>query len=206
LILRRRAALPGEGRVLRKIWPLISMHTLVEFKSVSRPPRPGDVTRLYGYGSQYHVAQIHDVGDAKMRGPTYPSFLVLLAEVAEAERDPWLGAFGRRMLDRTDREAWTWLIAHLRTPTEQQMRELEGYEDYVEAIRKAVPPEILVDLLRPEERVAGLKPEERRAGLAPDETVLVLADEILRLLPDEFIERLPEPIRAEVRRRLGSPG
>jgi hypothetical protein len=138
--------LPGEGRVLRKIWPLISMHTLVEFKSVSRPPRPGDLTRLYGYGSQYHAAQIHDVGDAKnlslvlatacmtptleqeirrmgwtldglgdgthrMRGPTYPSFLVLLDDVAEAERDPLLGAFGRRMLDRTDRETWIWLIA-----------------------------------------------------------------------------------------------
>jgi hypothetical protein len=88
---------------------------------------------------------------------------------------------------------------------ELKMSDLEGYEDYVEKIRKAVPPDVLASLLKPEERVAGLKPEERVAGLKPDETVLLLADEFLRLLPDEFIQRLPQPVRDEIRRRLASP-
>ena len=102
------------------------------------------------------------------------------------------------------------------------MADLEGWEDFMKKLRQTIPAEVLASLLypeeriaglkpeervaglKPEERVAGLKPEERRAGLTPDETVLVLADEILRVLPESFIESLPAPVRDEVRRRLRS--
>jgi hypothetical protein len=47
-----------------------------------------------------------------------------------------------------------------------------------------------------------LAPEQRLAGLAPEQAVLALPDEVLRALSDDFLEKLPEPIRATIRRRL----
>lgn len=140
LLIRREGDAPAtDGRVLRRIWRRLSAHALVEFKSVSKPPRPGDWVRLHGYGAQYHAPRIEEVGDAEnltlvmvtaamtptleqearmMRwaledlgggyyralGSHYPSFLVLIDEVAESEKDPLLGAFGHRKLGVEDRE------------------------------------------------------------------------------------------------------
>jgi hypothetical protein len=56
--------------------------------------------------------------------------------------------------------------------------------------------------LAPEERLAGLAPEERLAGLAPEEQLLALSDEVLRGLPEAYVRSLPEPVRAEIQRRL----
>jgi hypothetical protein len=89
-------------------------------------------------------------------------------------------------------------------PRNLKMSDLDGYEDYVEKIRQAVPLEVLTSAVTPEVRVAGLTPEERAAGLAPDDTVLLLADELMRLLPEEFIQSLPKVIQSEVRRRLAA--
>jgi hypothetical protein len=47
-----------QARVLRGLWPLLGTDTLVDFKSVSRPLRRGDLVRLVGYGAQYHVRHI----------------------------------------------------------------------------------------------------------------------------------------------------
>lgn len=58
--------------------------------------------------------------------------------------------------------------------------------------------------MTPEERLAGMTPEERSTGLAPEETVLLLADDVLRRLPRDFIDALPEAVRTEVLRRVGS--
>jgi hypothetical protein len=249
---------------MRRLWPLLSTFTLLEFKSISRPPRSGDWVRLLGYAAQYHAPQIDDVGGAEnlslvmvsarmtralrrdaermrwtfedlgggyhaVHGGPYPSFLVLLDDVSESERDPLLGAFGNRTLKAEERNAAIWMFAHRTLAEERDMSDLEGWEDFMEKLREVAPPEFLVQLLKPEERVAGLKPEERvaglkpeervaglkpeervaglkpeerRAGLTPDETVLVLADEILRTLPEDFIDTLPAEVRNEIRRRL----
>src|SRR5689334_19044346 len=40
---------------LRAFWPHVRHTAVVEFKSPSRPLRPGDVAKLFGYGGQYHA-------------------------------------------------------------------------------------------------------------------------------------------------------
>jgi hypothetical protein len=256
LLIRRRSARLDEARVLRRLWRMLSTHTLMEFKSISRPPRSGDLVRLLGYAAQYHGPRFGKIGGAEnlslvmvtacmsrvlrrdaermhwtiddlqggyhaVRGTPYPTFLVLLDDVSQSEADRLLGAFGHGTLG-DDREAGWWMLAHRTNTAEVNMADLEGWEDFMKKLRQTIPAEVLASLLypeeriaglkpeervaglKPEERVAGLKPEERRAGLTPDETVLVLADEILRILPEPFIESLPAPVRDEVRRRLRS--
>jgi len=60
----------------------------------------------------------------------------------------------------------------------------------------------LLAMLPPEKRLAGLRPDERLAGLPPAQTVLALADEILRVLPESYLATLPADIQATVRARL----
>jgi hypothetical protein len=265
VVVRRRRSRRDDGRVLRRLWPMLSNHAIIEYKSVSRPPRAGDAARLLGYGAQYHAGRTDAIGRApnlslvlitaamtpalerdldrmgwraddlgdgylRVRGTCYPAFIVLLDDAAEAERDPLLGAFGHRTLGATDREAALWFLAHVAGVREVDMSQHEGYDDYIEKLRRVISPEVLARVfrpedrvaglkpeervaglkpedrvagLKPEERVAGLKPEERSSGLRPDETVLLLADEILRALPDDLLDRLEPGVRAEVRRRIG---
>jgi hypothetical protein len=59
LLLRQRAPTPpGEGAVLRGLWPRLGSDSLVEFKSPTRPLRRGDLIRLLGYGAQYHAREV----------------------------------------------------------------------------------------------------------------------------------------------------
>ncbi len=55
------------GRVLRGMWPHIVWVGLVEFKSVSRPFRRGDLWRLFAYGFAWLAS--HTGGDALRVGP-----------------------------------------------------------------------------------------------------------------------------------------
>jgi hypothetical protein len=52
-------------------------------------------------------------------------------------------------------------------------RILEGYEEQIKEIMNAMPPEL------------------RLAGLAPEQLVLSLPDDLLRVLSPEFLARLP---------------
>jgi hypothetical protein len=101
------------------------------------------------------------------------------------------------------------------------VHDLEGYDEVVQKFIELIPPETLLKLIPPEQRLAGLAPEQRLAGLAPEqrlaglapeqrladlapeEAVLALPDELLRGLSDDFLEKLPEPVRATIRQRLG---
>lgn len=83
------------------------------------------------------------------------------------------------------------------------LHELEGYDEVVQRFIELIPPETLLRLIPPEKRLAGLPPEQRLAGLAPEQAVLALPDEVLRALSNDFIEKLPEPVQATIRRRLG---
>jgi DNA-binding transcriptional ArsR family regulator len=64
-------------------------------------------------------------------------------------------------------------------------------------------PEFKASLLTREERLAGLKPEERLAGLDPAQAVLALPDAVLRGLTEDYLDTLPDDVRATVRARLG---
>jgi hypothetical protein len=63
LLLRRKAEArrDEEAGVLRGLWPHLANHAIVEFKSATRPARPGDWVRLLGYGSQYHAAEFREL-------------------------------------------------------------------------------------------------------------------------------------------------
>src|SRR5262245_40530216 len=60
LLIRRTTGehLDERARVLRRLWPLLTSETLVEFKSLARPARRGDWIRLLGYGAQHHAKQV----------------------------------------------------------------------------------------------------------------------------------------------------
>lgn len=57
--------------------------------------------------------------------------------------------------------------------------------------------------LAPEQRVAGLAPEQVVRAVGLDQLLPAMPDEVLRALNADFIERLPEPARSAVRKRLG---
>jgi hypothetical protein len=72
-------------------------------------------------------------------------------------------------------------------------RLLEGYEEEIKAIMNAMPPEL---------RLAGLAPEQRLSGLDRDHQALALPLEVLRMLPEDYFRSLSPEIQAELRRRL----
>ena len=267
LVLRRRRAQPDAGRSLRRLWPLLSRETLLEYKSPGRPPRAGDWVKLLGYAAQWHASRVASIGRARnlslvlaapaltrtlvteakrmgwrlealgkgyhrVHGAIYPSFLVLLDEVAADERDDLLAFLARAKMERAPRETIAWLRRHTMGAMDiETPEELEEFKQFIRRYLARLPPEerfetmglpmdeYLAGLapeervaglapeervagLAPEERVAGLAPEERVAGLAPEETVLALSDELLRRLPESFIASLPEQVREQIRRRL----
>lgn len=231
LVVHEEGARLDEGTVLRGLWPMLAPHSLFELKSVARPPRDGDLLRLLGYGVQYHTRAIDEIGGAdglalvmitaattkalhrdcgrlgwnveKLGGgyyqlaeAPYRCFLVLIDEVAASERDPLLAVFGGRTIERQDPEVVRWLMSHLDELRKgADMTELEGYDDLARQIREKFGDELLL---------RDMPPERRTVGLRPDQTVLALADEILRQLPDDLIDSLPEETRLEVRRRIAA--
>jgi hypothetical protein len=99
------------------------------------------------------------------------------------------------------------------------LHDLEGYDEVVQKFLELIPPEQRLAGLAPEQAVLALHdlegydevvqkflelipPEQRLAGLAPEQAVLALPEEVLRALSDDFLENLPEPTRATIRRRL----
>jgi hypothetical protein len=93
-----------------------------------------------------------------------------------------------------------------------EVRELEGYEEAIQKILSALPPELRLAGLPPELRLAGLPPEQvlsryapeqRLAGLTTEQAVLAMPVDLLRLLPADYLATLPEATRAEIAKRLG---
>lgn len=237
LLLVRRPRARGEGaaRVLRGLWPRVRRHALLELKTVTRPVRRGDVSRLLGYCAQHFAAQagrlagpeslllvmvvpsitptlrreldrmrwsLRDAGGgyAELVGCTFPGLLVVLDDVAAAERDDLLSVFGHRNM--LNAESLIWLRQQVTTPAaeEAKMHEMEGYDEVLRKIAQSLPSE---------HRLAGLGPEERLAGLGPEERLALLPAlpaEVLSALSEAFVARLPAEIRAAVRARIAGAG
>ena len=134
-------------------------------------------------------------------GWAYPTHVVELDEVADAEQDELLALFGRRKMKGI--ESARWWEEHVMRPEAKAIKDLEGYREMRRRILDAFAPEERVDGLSPQERLAGLAPEERLAGLAPQELVLSLPDEVVRSLSDDFLATLPPDIQERLRRRVG---
>jgi hypothetical protein len=86
------------------------------------------------------------------------------------------------------------------------MQDMEGYAELMQKFLDSLPPEQRLAGLAPEQRLAGLAPEQRLAGLDHDHQALALPLDVLRLLPEEYLQSLSPEVRAELRRRLGRNG
>jgi len=212
------------GSVLRGLWPLIVTVGLLEFKSVSRPFRRGDLARLLAYGlvvptltptlrneltdmaltldhaeSGYHMA----------RGFFCPVVVIELERVAETEHDELMSWFvGKTPTPSVELARWIGQNITTMSAPDKASPEMEGFED----LFAHFPLSLRRRLLSKTERLDGLTPAERLAGLAPEDVakvlteadhVLALPDAALRALPDAYLATLPEAAQARVRARLG---
>ena len=82
----------------------------------------------------------------------------------------------------------------------------------VPEIMQVLTPEQRLEGLAPQQRLEGLAPQQRLEGLAPEQrlegldaahAVLALPDEVLKVLPQEYVETLPDDVRQRIRQRLG---
>jgi hypothetical protein len=128
----------------------------------------------------------------QLTGGLFTLYVVELDVVAEREDEDLLALYSHSEV-RTPRAVSFW--GELVGPeAKMDVRELEGYEEAIQRILSALPPEL---------RLAGLAPEQRLAGLAPEQTLLALPDDMLRRLPENFLATLSEATRTAIRQRVG---
>ena len=137
----------------------------------------------------------------RVTGGLFTLYVAEIDVVADQPDEDLLGLYGHSEV-RTPRAIRFWgeLVG---SEAKMEARELEGYEEAIEKILHALPPELRLAGLPPEQRVAGLTPEQRVAGLPPDQAVLASPDAVLRALPEEYLATLSDATRAAIRRRLG---
>jgi hypothetical protein len=136
-------------------------------------------------------------GYARIDGLMYSTYVAIIDEVTEAERDEYLRLFSHR--SALPGEATRWLRQWMRETKMKQpdIEELPGFEElFAKSIAKAIKKMPL------EERLEGLAPEQRLAGLAPEQVILALPLEVLRVLPEDYLRSLPIEIQEQVRKRL----
>jgi len=150
-------------------------------------------------------------GYARIDGLMYATYVVIIDEVTEAERDEYLRLFSHR--PASPGEATRWLRQWMRDTKMKQpdIEELPGFEELFQKTIEAMPLEKRLAGLAPEQLLAGLAPEQvlgayapeqRLAGLAPEQVLLALPMEMLRALPEEYLRSLPVEIQEQVRKRL----
>jgi hypothetical protein len=150
---------------------------------------------------------LEDVGNGYFRAcvAALATIVVVLDDVAEAEQDDWLRAFGHTR-PRTS-EVIQWLRGHTNILENEMYRydQLKGHDDMVRKIAESIPAEIKLATLTVEERLAGIATAERLAGIATAERLAGIAtaerlagiataerlagvpmDEIARVLPEHY--------------------
>ncbi len=121
--------------------------------------------------------------------------------VSDQSDEDLLGLYGHSEV-RTPRAIRFWgeLVG---SEAKMEARELEGYEEAIEKILDALPPELRLAGLPPEMRMAGLPPEQRVAGMSAEQLLPGLPEEILRALSADYVAHLPAETAAAIRKRLG---
>jgi hypothetical protein len=137
----------------------------------------------------------------RVRGGMFPMFVAEIDVVADQPDEDLLGLYAHSAV-RTPRaiKFWGELAG---SEANLEMTELEGYEEAIQKILNALPPELRLAGLPPEQRLAGLPPEQRLAGLTTEQAVLAMPVDLLRVLPADYLATLPEATRAEIAKRLG---
>jgi hypothetical protein len=221
LLLRRATAArrDAEALTLRGLWPLLAEDSLVEFKSLSRPFRRGDLPRLLGYGAQYHAMHMERLRPAALTLVlAVPSITAVLREELDwmgwtlKERgDGYAQVYGNVYptyvvaidpVAKAEHDDLLGIFGHHKVVSRDAKWWLEQY--LARGKEGSVSQNIrdlegydemlqkLLESLPPEQRLAGLAPEQRLAGLAPEQRLAGLAPEQQVLaLSDEVLQRLP---------------
>jgi hypothetical protein len=229
VLLRRKSSRPDRARVLRRLWRWIEELALVEFKSDAEPLRAGDLswwlglvellcaihqparlqavlvivrrtpTLLSEVKYRGFALQEEGAGYLRLEGAGLDAKVVVLDEVAAAEREPLLGLFSGATLDHPSVRRW--VLQHTGKVIEVMgAKAAQAFPDVLKAFLASLPAKRLLAGLTPEQRLAGLAPEQRLAGLAPEQRLAGLApDEIADLL-----SALPAAARRQVAARLSA--
>jgi len=145
------------------------------------------------------------LGDGYHRVDTgvYWLYVVVIDEVAQTERDALLSMFGPHPQPNIEAQRWVERFVMADGKKWKEMEEMEGYDELEERFVERLSLRARLKGLTPEQRLAGLAPEQRLVDLAPEEQVLALSDEVLRGLPDTYLDSLPPATREAIRRRIG---
>ena len=108
----------------------------------------------------------------RLVGTSYTILVVLLDQVADAERDDFLRLFTHDRAKVKDQKALWWMHGWIRKArTMPELKQLEGFDNIVEGLIDALGVEELLRHVRPETLLASLDPEQRLAGLNPEQVL-----------------------------------
>jgi hypothetical protein len=182
LLLRKEPA-PAEdesAQTLRRLWPLLPLVSVVEYKSPGRFYRSGDLDRLLAYVHLYYA-------DERTRPGRHED---LCAVLVVPGRTP-----SGELATPAARQFWMELVGSKEAG--MSVQDMEGYDELMAKFLAKLPAQ---------DRLAGLPPEERLAGLDRDHQALALPIEVLRLLPEQYVASLSADVQVEIRRRLQRVG
>ena len=139
----------------------------------------------------------------RVTGGLFVLHVVEIDVVAEQEDDDLLRLFGRaREHTLAARHFWAEQVGS--EEAKMAVHELEGYDEVMQKLLDALSPEQRLAGLAPEQRLAGLAPEQRVAGLTPEQVILLMPEDALRSMSDDYIATLSPVTQAAIRGRLGT--
>ena len=136
----------------------------------------------------------------RLTGSVYTIVVVLLDQVADAERDDFLRLFTDDRARVNDPLALRWAQAWIRKArTMEDLKHLEGFDDLVQEFIDSLGVDELLRRVTPEQRLAGLDPDELLRRVTPEQRLAGLDPEqltrALRSLPPEVQERIRKNLR-----------
>lgn len=143
-------------------------------------------------------ASLHSDGGGyyTFAGLAFDARLVVLNEVAEAEREPLLGLFSGRTMGIP--RVQQWMVEHGPKVMATMGNKLtQANRDFLTTFLAS---------LSPKDRLAGLGPEERLAGLGAEQILLALPDDALRALSPAYVASLPIAVRRKITARVKKSG
>jgi hypothetical protein len=227
LLLRRHRA-STRGKVLQRLWPLLTRLTVIEYKSPGRPVRRGDVAKLLAYSALVQSKERCEARECTM--------VLLVARMTpnvdrELARSGWrrssLGDGYYRIVGsafsgfvvaanevaRAEKDELLALAAESNMTLAsdasyrwfranvlegRRAREMQRLEGYDKVLEKALAR------LPVKARLRGLKPEERLSGLKPEQRLSGLKPEerLSGLAPDEQILALSNKVLRQLPREF----
>jgi hypothetical protein len=222
LLLRRIGAAREDekARVLRTLWPLLGLVTILEYKSPVRSSfRPGDLIRLWSYGAVYDAAHVDE-----LPSPSDLTLALVIPSVtptltAEIARMGWTltalgGGYGRidgavyalyvvatDEVSQAEHDEFLKLFSRRKLNVSDATRWLGDWLKEEQMKQPDVTQQESFDEMM--RRVVRAMPLEKRLELfEPEELLVGVPVEALRALPEDYILSLDPETQEIIRRRL----